>query len=122
MLFRSQDASFSAGLLHDIGRIIIAVRMPEQMTAITAEAANRNLPQFVVEQERLGFSHAEVGGYLLGLWGLPFSIVEAVAFHHEPERCTELGAVALSVHQADRDVDRGCWAAIEERNEYVGGR
>ena len=39
-----------------------------------------------MEQEYFGVSHAEVGGYLLGLWGLPYSLVEAVANHHRPER------------------------------------
>jgi hypothetical protein len=58
----------------------------------------------VVEAERqvLGASHAEVGAYLLGLWGMPDGLVEAVAWHHRPSGCPGAGFTALTaVHAAD---------------------
>ena len=54
------------------------------MTLKLADA--ENLPLFVAEQRLIGVSHAEIGAYLLGLWGLPYPIVESVANHHDPMR------------------------------------
>ncbi len=55
------------------------------------------------EQQVLGITHAEIGAYLLGLWGLPYPIVEAVANHHRPERVESSGFGVLSaVYVADR--------------------
>jgi HD-like signal output (HDOD) protein len=55
-----------------------------------------------VEQEAFGATHADVGAYLLALWGLPDPIVEAVALHHQPSRCAEPEfSPAIAVHAAD---------------------
>jgi HD-like signal output (HDOD) protein len=63
----------------------------------------------VLEQEAFGASHAEVGAYLLGVWGLPLPIVETVAFHHEPGRATDADRrVVASVHAADVVVEGVC--------------
>ena len=54
------------------------------------------------ERAALGASHAEVGGYLLGLWGLPVSLVEAAIYHHRPATCPAKGFAPLSaVHAAN---------------------
>jgi HD-like signal output (HDOD) protein len=69
---------------------------------VISEAAERGVPLEVVEQEHLGATHAEVGGYLLGLWGFPDPIAEAAAYHHRPEACgTHELTPALLVHAAD---------------------
>jgi HD-like signal output (HDOD) protein len=85
------DEAFLAGVLHDVGKVVFA----------TKAAALPNETLDVVAQ--MEAHHAEVGAYLLGLWGFPNSIVEAVAFHHTPNRASEKG-VGLSgiVHVADR--------------------
>jgi HD-like signal output (HDOD) protein len=55
-----------------------------------------------VERLQLGVDHGEVGAYLLGLWGLSFPIIEAVAFHHEPERVPQMALDLVgTVHIAD---------------------
>ena len=74
-----------AALLHDSGKLILATRLPNEFAAALrcAEASERALHS--VEEEMLGTSHAEVGAYLLGLWGLPGPIVEAVQLHHHPQ-------------------------------------
>jgi putative nucleotidyltransferase with HDIG domain len=73
-----------AGLLHDIGWLVLAAQAPERLQAVAAGTGEgRSLED--VEQEVLGASHAEVGAYLLSLWGLPTTIVEAVAHHHDAE-------------------------------------
>jgi HD-like signal output (HDOD) protein/ActR/RegA family two-component response regulator len=80
------DDAFMAGMLHDVGRIVLALADQSGFSAIATSARERAVPSFLIEQERLGFTHAEVGAYILGSWGVPFAIVEAVAAHHEPQR------------------------------------
>jgi HD-like signal output (HDOD) protein len=82
---RSADA-FMAGMLHDVGKLILAVHVPEHFKRAMALGRERNLPLYVAEQELFGVTHGEVGAYLLGMWGLPYAIVEAVAHHHTPNR------------------------------------
>ena len=61
-------------------------RSPQNLVRVLSGAAEEKKPQFEVEEELMGVSHAEVGAYLLGIWGLPSPVVEAVAQHHRPER------------------------------------
>jgi HD-like signal output (HDOD) protein len=80
------SAAYIAGLLCDVGQLVLASAAPERLYVTEAEAARRGVPAYVAEQSTWGATHAEIGAYLLGLWGLPFQIVEAVANHHAPER------------------------------------
>jgi putative nucleotidyltransferase with HDIG domain len=76
--------ALQAGILHDIGQLILATHLPDAFDAAVKAAASRNIPLFEAEREVIGATHAEIGAYLLGLWGLPDNTVEAVAFHHQP--------------------------------------
>jgi putative nucleotidyltransferase with HDIG domain len=85
------DEAFLAGVLHDVGKVVFA----------TKAAGLPNDTMDVVAQ--MEAHHAEVGAYLLGLWGFPNSIVEAVAFHHTPQKASEKGfGLSGIVHVADR--------------------
>ena len=75
-----------AGLLHDAGKLMLAQEVPALYQDAMALAQRQSIPDWQAERRILGATHAEVGGYLLGLWGLPDPIVEAVAFHHNPSR------------------------------------
>jgi HD-like signal output (HDOD) protein/ActR/RegA family two-component response regulator len=79
----AEDA-YVAGMLHDIGKLMLANSLPDQFQQALALAAHRGIPSHEAEFEVFGATHAGVAAYLLGLWGLPASIVEAVAFHHTP--------------------------------------
>jgi HD-like signal output (HDOD) protein/CheY-like chemotaxis protein len=81
-----RDIVFIAALLHDSGKLLLASAMPEAYSAILKESQARNVAQFEVEEGQLGTTHAEIGAYLLGLWGIPFPAVEAIAHHHRPAR------------------------------------
>jgi putative nucleotidyltransferase with HDIG domain len=87
---RQQEAAdivgeaFTAALLHDIGKLVLASSMPEDYSVVVEQAASDHVPTWLVERDVLGTTHAEVGAYLLGLWGLPEPIVAGVAWHHRP--------------------------------------
>ena len=78
------DQAFTAALLHDVGKLVLATRLPVEYGEALRQAANAGLPLPQVEHDLLGASHAEVGAYLLALWGLPAGLVTAVRLHHTP--------------------------------------
>jgi HD-like signal output (HDOD) protein len=80
------EITIVAGMLHDVGKLILAWKLPERFKKLLAKAAAEHCPLYQVEEREYGFSHAEIGAYLLGLWGLPYILVEAVALHHGPNR------------------------------------
>jgi HD-like signal output (HDOD) protein len=91
-VFEGNDSSgmaFTAGMLHDIGMLVMATRLPEPYADTLANCEKTKRPLHVVEQETFGVSHAEIGAYLLGVWGLPYPILEAAAYHHRPSDLTQ---------------------------------
>ncbi|HTE41949.1 MAG TPA: response regulator [Steroidobacteraceae bacterium] len=78
------DDAFVVGLLHDIGLLVLIEVCPDKLQA-AQEKAKQGMPLHLAERECIGASHAEVGAYLLALWGLPYSIVDAVAHQCEPD-------------------------------------
>jgi HD-like signal output (HDOD) protein len=96
---REDDAAMS-GMLHELGQMIFATRCPKEYSKVLAEARERPLHE--VEREHLGATHAEVGAYLLGIWGLPTTVVEAIAHHHDPRRAvTSKVDTSLVLYVAD---------------------
>ena len=78
------EEAFTAGMLHDIGKLLMAANIAEQYSGILKESKAKKEPIWETERNTLGVSHAELGATLLAVWGLPMSIVEAVALHHNP--------------------------------------
>jgi len=96
------DDSFIAGLLHDLGKPILAINFPERYGEIQRVAKEKNLCLSEAESAIMGATHSEVGAYLAGLWGLPDPIVEGLAFHHYPAKCRGQGfSLLLAVHVAN---------------------
>ncbi|MDT8405347.1 HDOD domain-containing protein [Sulfuriflexus sp.] len=92
---------FTAGLLHDIGYLIIYHQLPE-LASRTLTHSNRNREiVHIVEQEILGFDHCMVGGELLRQWNLPPSLCEAVEFHHTPHLARQYRREAAIIHIAN---------------------
>jgi putative nucleotidyltransferase with HDIG domain len=75
---------FTAGLLHDIGKILLAQAQTDSYDRIFREAELRQIPLLECETKLLGVNHAEVGGRLLARWRFPANIVAAVTHHHAP--------------------------------------
>ena len=78
------EEGFTVGLLQDVGKLLLATCLKDRYRDEHEEAMRRSVSIDVVERERFGASSAIVGACLLSVWGLPVTIVEAVAFHHAP--------------------------------------
>jgi len=103
-----REEAFTAGLLHDAGKLILADILAARYFEIYSDARTHSHPLSTAEREALGVTHAEVGAYLLDLWGLPASLVEAVALHHEPARTHEPVFSSLTaVHIANALAENG---------------
>ncbi len=99
--YRAEGPVVSA-LLHDIGTLVLANRMPAELCSVLSLARERGCQPFEAEEELLGTSHAEIGAYLLGLWGIPDLAVEAIAHHHRPTRISHSGLdSSTAVYVAD---------------------
>ncbi len=110
-----EEDAFTAGLLHDVGTLVIASNFPDRYTEVLALMQEREIVEWEAEREVLGVTHAEVGGFLLGKWALHDAVVEAVAFHHAPLPCADEGFTPLAaVHVAN---------VLEEQDEagHVSG-
>ena len=114
-----------AGLLHDVGQLLLVANLPEEYDNTLALAHDKEVPLYVAENQTIGANHADVGAYLLGLWGLENSIIEAVAFHHEPNKCESNDFTPLTaVHVANvfvNEMQNACdiTYSLEFDSEYL---
>ena len=83
------DDSFTAGMLHDLGLVVFASRLPNELSQALDNARDTGTTLFAAEKALFNGTHAEAGGYLLELWGLPDAIVEAVTYHDYPSGLPE---------------------------------
>ena len=95
------DAFYIPGLLHDIGRLVMYLKLPAMMHDLLDRRAASGQMMYTLEREQLEYSHAEIGGRLLEFWKVPQSIWEPVVMHHEPGRAGEYMLAASAVHIAD---------------------
>ena len=76
--------SFTAGMLHDMGKLLMASNVPDEFKAALIKSREENILLCEAVNAVFGANHAELGACLLGIWGLPTPILEAVALHHYP--------------------------------------
>ncbi|MCA9259583.1 MAG: HDOD domain-containing protein [Planctomycetales bacterium] len=77
------DHALLGGIMHDVGKLVLADHYGKHYTLVRSAAEKTRIPLETAEDDQFDTSHAEVGGYLLALWGLPQPILEAVTFHHD---------------------------------------
>lgn len=97
------DALFTAGLLHDIGELIIFNRLPEQakQALLNVLDSQEELPVYLAEQATMGFDHSAVGGELARSWNLPAMLVECIAHHHDLANAQKHPKEVALVHLAN---------------------
>ncbi len=94
--------SFIAGMLHDIGRLLLISQLGGDYARIMATAEKEGIRPEVEEVKLMQTTHADIGAYLIGLWGFNSDIIEAIAFHHRLNLLEAEGfTAALAVHLAD---------------------
>lgn len=90
-----------AGLLHDIGKIVLCAYLPDEFAGVVELAKRRHLMMVEAEKELLGVGHGRIGRWLLERWALPAKLVEPIALHHAPHLAREAPLTAAIVHLAD---------------------
>lgn len=96
------EQSFTAGLLHDLGKVVLLAEMPDEYRTIISRPGFTPHELVALETERFGCSHAQVGAYLMSIWGLPEPLVHAVALHHHPlDDAQSVFSCLTAVHCAD---------------------
>jgi putative nucleotidyltransferase with HDIG domain len=91
------DIIFTAGLLHDIGKIVLTTSMTDSYSALLSETENKQNALVEAEKNILGVDHAEIGGRLLTKWNFPQELTSAVTFHHHPDNAGENKRLAACV-------------------------
>lgn len=130
----SSERIFVAGILHDIGRLVLLRRVPEEMTAALELELRENLPLWDAERRILGYDHARLGGLLLRRWQIPPVIENAVKWHHAPSvastslepaalHLADVTAIALGEGLASDQLvprlDEGAWRAMGAPEENL---
>lgn len=110
---------YVAGLLHDVGSLILYHKFPNKVTAVLLASAGDEEVLARVEMDMFGFDHAEVGGALLELWNLPPSLLAAVRYHHDPENAMDSQLEAALVHIGSVTANRMERAAFMENDATV---
>lgn len=90
-----------AGLIHDIGKVVLKVEEPDYFDQVNAKVAESNLLFMEAEEEIVGFPHTKTAGWLCDKWNLPSSIREPITLHHNPLRAGESAEATYIVHVAD---------------------
>jgi HD-like signal output (HDOD) protein len=101
-------AGVVASVLHDAGKLVLAAHLPHELEKALATSRIEQRPMHVVELEQMGTTHADIGAYLLGLWGLSGAVVDAVSRHHRPD-VSEGGGAGLDVLAITHIADGLAW-------------
>ncbi|MBF0171238.1 MAG: HDOD domain-containing protein [Nitrospinae bacterium] len=106
----TREMAFLAGILHDIGLIMTAANHPDDYRSISRLTKSEGMTTFEAERSVMGVSHEQVGAMILGSWGLPPDVVDAVLYHHVPSAAPDEfrdNPILRLVHVADAIVDSG---------------
>lgn len=117
------EDTFTAGLLHDLGKLLLVANEPEHFKRVTDLMSAKQISQWEAEHEVLGLTHSELGAWLAAIWGLPLAIVEAISMHHYPARFLTQGFCPLTAvhianfitHELVPGRDKATFATLDDR-------
>ena len=98
---KNPEELFVAGLLHDLGKVVMYVKLPETASRIEAAVRDRDIYMIDAEREILGLTHADVAGWLAAAWHLPTVLKEPIMYHHQPTLAKVAPMQTAIVHVAD---------------------
>jgi len=123
------DEISTSALLHDIGKVVIRIELPDESALIDQLVAEKEISTYDAEQEILGFNHADVGGWLCHEWHLPARLAEPITHHHNPHLSKSALVPTATVNFADSltrgigfgsggddlvpQIDSQAWAALD---------
>lgn len=96
-----EDLAFTAGLLHDLGKVALGIWLENKLPAMLKIATAMQEPFDAIERKVLGYDHTDVGGFIGEAWNLPSPIVAAMRYHHRPDECPGFDALVDIVHVGD---------------------
>ena len=97
----NEEAAFTAGLLHNLGKVALSIWLENKLPAMMALAIRDDLTFDQVERKILGYDHADVGAYLGEKWNLPAPLIETMRYHHNPNGCEPRSPLVDAVHVGD---------------------
>jgi HD-like signal output (HDOD) protein len=101
--------AFTAGLLHDLGKVVLVANLPGKYKMVEELIKGENITALEAEKRVFEATHSEVGAFLIGLWGLPTQVVQAVAFHNSPQEAHAESFTTLTAVHAANAIQR--WTA-----------
>lgn len=99
--YQASGEVFTAGLLHDLGIVIINKFFNKEFKEIIDTVKNENITFLEAEEKHLGFTHQEIGKFLVDRWNLPIAIADVINFHHKPSLAENNQELTALVHLAD---------------------
>lgn len=99
--YRVSGEAFVAGVLHDIGKVVLSQYLKREFEEINRLVHKRDILFLEAEMEVLGVTHAQLGGWLAERWGLPGQLVESITYHHEPHKAKKNPELTALVHFSD---------------------
>lgn len=99
--YKDCEEAYTAGLLLDIGKVILSRFAEDQFNQIIEKTKDNKTPFNIAEQEVLGFDHPRIGGRIIKKWNLPPILIEAVQYHHQPDKAKTNKTLTYIVHLAD---------------------